>query len=112
MKQETKIFEGGMMADCLERCLSEGYLPATVEEAWKWKKRNGYTSWIDTSTLFMDGKIRKATLKELINLNQIYGRGGRLLILTNDYHLHILDGDDDLDNGRFLGILTTKKINI
>lgn len=83
MKQKPKIFENGSVKESLERCLSEGYFPANLEQAWNWRRRNQFLFYLATSTLFIDGKVRDATLNELRNIEKVYERRGRLLFISD-----------------------------
>ena len=106
MKLKYKIFENGTVKECLQQCLKEGYFPATLKQIYDLKesgeiKKQGY----ETSTVYFEGEIRTATLKELQNIGQFYKDQGRLLFL-GDIDYVGLYGDYYLDyGGRFVGVL-------
>ena len=99
---EYKIFEGGILKEVLKKLLDEGYFPLNLKEAYDWKKKNKYTNWVITSTIYIKGEIRNATRKELENIEETYKKGCLLVADSNDNNG--IDGDNLLyDNGRFVG---------
>ena len=98
-----KIFKDGTIKEVLNRMLKEGYIPCNLETTYKYRKNNNITKWFDTSTLYIKGKFRDATLSELKNIEKTYNKGGRLVYLSNDGSGFLGNSDID-DNGRFLGV--------
>lgn len=101
---KIKIFEDGTIKECLQQCLAEGYFPATVNEIGKLiKEKKIPNQWYDTSTICFDYKIKEATKKELDNIEEFYGKGGRVLFVnySDDGFLSVNYLRDD---GRFVGV--------
>lgn len=105
-EKDIEIFEADTVKEALKNCLEAGYFPADIEEVYRFKeegtipKDKGY----DTSTLWYKGKLRKAMLQELKNIEEIYKEKGRLLFLGGTYSSD-LGGSDDLDlGGCFCGV--------
>lgn len=109
---DFKIFDGGTVKDCLERCLNEGYFPlnfAGVQELFNANKLPE-NPWYDTSTVIIDGIQRDATVDELKNIDAFYKKGGRLLAAINWYNIGNLNGYINLSsNGCFFGVRLTSE---
>ena len=98
------------MRKALKNCLNKGYMPASYEEIFKLKKQGKIEEnrWYDSSTLIYNGKIGKATLKQLKNIENIYEEKGRLLYVGYDGD-GSLYGDYYLDyDGCFVGVRRRK----
>ena len=98
-----KIFEDGTIKEVLNRMLKEGYIPCNSETTYKYRKDNNIKKWFDTSTLYIKGKFRDATLSELKNIEKTYDKEGRLV------YLGIINGGfigygNISNSGRFLGV--------
>lgn len=108
MEKRTKIFEGDTVLNCLKQLLKEGYRPATIQETWKARTEKKIPNkWYDTGTIFKVGefKFRKATLKELKNIEKMYEKGWRLAFLGYYYDGNYLYGNVNLYiSGRFFGV--------
>ena len=106
---KTEIFKNDKLKDALKEALewcdeNDGHI-ATVKEVFDLKKEGvidkdiGY----DTSTIFLNGEVRTATLEELENIQDVYDKMGRVLLISN--YIYGLSGDNFLDNfGRFVGV--------
>src|SRR3989339_1047990 len=81
-----KIFWDGNVRQCLENCLSEGYIPLSVEEIYclkdegKIPKKRHYVS----GTIDINSRERVGTFNELNNLGELYNKGGELLVVMKD----------------------------
>jgi len=110
-EMKIKIFEGETLIAPLEKCLEEGYIPAPLKEVYDLKEQEKIPcSWYNTSTLYFQGNIRNATLKQLQNIKDIYNKGGCLLYVGilfagDDYVCSGHFGDYGLNYyGRFVGV--------
>jgi len=104
---ELKIFEGNSIKEALDKCFAYGYKPANLVLVTLLKKsRKIPEQWYDTSTIwFKDtGEIRDATKKELMNIEEIYKKDGRLLILGDGDGYGLCGGSRIGDGGRFVGV--------
>ena len=100
-----KIFEANTVKQALKNCLDSGIFPATVKQIYDWKKEGKLKKdkWYSTSTIYINGEIRTATLEELKDIESLYERNCRVLFVDNNYGG--LDGNYDLNNnGRFVGV--------
>ncbi len=101
---KIKIFENGNVRDTLRRCLEEGYWPATDVEIRELIRRNEIPKdYYDTSIIRYGEEERTATKEELLDIEKMYEKGGRLLFL---YYVYVgLSGSFNLDDsGRFVGV--------
>ncbi len=100
----VKIFENGTVKECLQRCLSEGYRPATAVKVNKLAMRRIIPhQYYTTATVSFKGQTRDAELSELENIEQFYQDGGRLFFVICGCGNQ--GGYDGLDNdGCFVGI--------
>ena len=103
-KMKYKIYKNDTVLNCLKKLLADGRRPATLKETYDLKKSGKIeNTWYDTGTIYFEGNIRKATMKELKNIEQFDEKGGRVLFLDNADNG--LDGDYNLnDDGRFVGV--------
>ena len=86
-KPKWKIFEGTVKS-VIEDCLKEGYIPANLKTTWKYRKDKIIPNhWYTVATGYKDGEVKDLTKKEMANLEDYYGKGGRVLHLNaNDYY--------------------------
>ena len=107
-EMKIKIFEGGILRECLKRCLDEGYLPANSEQIYDLVVKNKIPNqWYNTRTYLIKGKFRTATLNELKNIDETYKKGCLLGVYrVGGGSRSDADGDDDLDfGGRLVGLM-------
>lgn len=103
MKQ-IRIFEG-TVESALKDCLTAGFFPADLGTVWKLRESGKIENkWYDTSTAFIKGEIRKATLKELKNIKDFYEKGGRVLFLGSNSNIGLNRNFNLNFIGRFVGV--------
>ena len=105
MKLEYKVFDGGTVKEMLVKCLSEGFRPLNVKEAYDWKKKSNFSGWVDTSTFYKKGVIKDITLKQLKSCKGKYEKFGRPLVVGDCNDGGDLSGSSLFNiSGRFVGV--------
>lgn len=100
-----KIFEGSTLQEAANKALVEGFSIATWDQVYQLQEEGKIQSGAgyDTSTIYLNGKVRDATIEEMKNLKEVYRQKGRVLFVN--YFNGRLYGINYLDNkGRFVGI--------
>ena len=108
MKKHYKIFEGETVQEAFNKMLDEGYEPAfkTLKEAWKWKQENSPNDWVDIGFYFLRGKIKRLTLDQCRNLNNLFEQGGRLVFMG---YAVLHSGNYINNSGRCVGVRIIKE---
>src|SRR3990167_2709657 len=104
-KEDIKIFEGETLQKAATACLDAGYDIATLKEVWDLREAGKIPSqFYDVATVFLRGEVQNATVKQLMNLEKLYGEDGRVLFLGSN-HNDYLNANSNLNySGRFLGV--------
>lgn len=113
---KIKIFEDRTVREelknALEWCKKNNGHIADLDEIKKLKKEGKIPDqWYDTSWIELDGVRRKATLKELKDIEKVYENGGRVLFLYNNFSGLIGHGYL-INSGRFVGVAKEKQENV
>lgn len=110
MKKTYQIYEGSNLQEAMNNLLADGAKPAfkTLKEAWDWKQKNSPDKWINTGTYFYKGDIKPLTLKQCMNIKELYDKGGRLLFLGNCDGSGLYGDYEVSYDGRFVGVKVKK----
>lgn len=109
MKTKYQVFEGTVQS-ALKTCLEAGFRPLTLKEVWMARDKK-LIPWkfYDSSTIFLNGTIRDATMNELKNIEKFYDKGGVIIGSYCNGSLHTYSGFGLVSSGRFVGILVMKE---
>jgi len=125
-KPEIKIFgttESKTVSyiDAIKECIKEGYRVATLKEVWNLMNSNKIPEqWYDSSTFFIEGKLKELTSEELLVVDELqkglwrkyrkYNGLSRLYLDSDlDLYSNYLDLANSNSDGRVVGILEEKE---
>lgn len=107
--EKYKFYEGSLR-DALKQCLAEGRRPLNLKEVYDLRKAGIIKDqWYSTSTIYINGEVRTATLKELENIEELYKQGCRLVYAVSNGSNGLYGGNGLDYDGRFVSVLPEAK---